>query len=63
MGSIVFVFLIMGSDVRDGSAWSVTPMPSMAVCEQVLADVNSHGGITDSFPRSPDGGYCKEVRQ
>lgn len=44
MSTLTFVFLIMASPVRDGSAWSITPMPSMDVCQQVLADVRSHTG-------------------
>ncbi len=64
MSTITFVFLIMASQVRDGSAWSITPMPSMEVCQQVLADVRSHyGSWSDEFPRAPDGSYCKEVKQ
>lgn len=64
MNTITFVFLIMASQVRDGSAWSITPMPSMAVCQQVLADVRSHAGSwSDDFPRAPVGSYCKEVKQ
>lgn len=64
MTTLTFVFLILASPVRDGSAWSITPMPSMAVCEQVLADVRSHtGGWGDDFPAAPDGAYCKEVKQ
>lgn len=64
MSTITFVFLIMASQVRDGSAWSITPMPSMAVCERVLADVRSHtGSWSDDFPSAPDGSYCKEVKQ
>lgn len=62
MSTITFVFLIMASQVRDGSAWSITPMPSMEVCQQVLTDVRSHyGSWSDDFPRAPDGSYCKEV--
>lgn len=64
MSTITFVFLIMASPVRDGSAWSITPMPSMSVCQQVLADVRSHAGSwSDDFPRAPAGSYCKEVKQ
>lgn len=64
MTTITLVFLILASPVRDGSAWSITPMPSVAVCEQVLADVRSHtGGWADDFPAVPDGAYCKEVKQ
>lgn len=62
MGTLTFIFLIMGSDVRDGSAWVVTPMPSMEVCQQVLADVKQHGRLSDDFPIPPSGGYCKEVK-
>lgn len=63
MSTLTFVFLILASPVRDGSAWSITPMPSMSVCERVLADVRSHGGWGDDFPAVPDGAHCKEVKQ
>lgn len=65
MSTITFVFLIIASQVRDGSAWSITPMPSMAVCQEVLADVRSHTGgwSIDDFPRAPTGSYCREVKQ
>nr|WP_314424861.1 hypothetical protein [uncultured Erwinia sp.] len=63
MSTLTFVFLILASPVRDGSAWSITPMPSMAVCQQVLADVRSYGGWADDFPAVPDGACCKEVKQ
>ncbi|KQN53169.1 hypothetical protein [Erwinia sp. Leaf53] len=64
MTTLTFVYLILASPVRDGSAWSITPMPSMAVCQQVLADVRSHtGSWSDDSPRAPAASYCKEVKQ
>lgn len=56
MRTITFVFLILAPPVRDGSAWSITPMPSMPVCEPILADVRSHtGSWSDHFPRAQAG--------
>ncbi|KQN63662.1 hypothetical protein [Erwinia sp. Leaf53] len=64
MTTLTFVYLILASPVRDGSAWNVTQMPSMAVCQQVLADVRSHtGSWSGDSPRAPAGSYCKEVKQ
>lgn len=64
MTPLPLIYLILASPVYDGSAWSITPMPSMAVCQQVLADVRSHAGSwSDDFPRAPAGSYCKEVKQ
>lgn len=61
MSTITFVFLIMASPVRDGSAWSITPMPSMAVCQQVLADVRSHtGNRSGDAPSARAVSYAKE---
>lgn len=62
MTTITFFYLILASPVRDGSARSIKPMPSMAVCQQVLADVRSHtGSWSYGFPRAPMGSYCKQL--
>ena len=64
MTPLTFIYLILASPVHDGSARSIKPMPSMVVCQQVLADVRSHtGSWSDDFPRAPAASYCKEVKQ
>ena len=54
-----FVFLIMSTVATPN--WSVTPMPSMSVCEQVKKEIESHTGesFRDRFSRAPTGIECK----
>lgn len=63
MTTLTLIYLILASPVRDGSAWSITPMPSMAVCQQVIADIRKNkNSWSDDFPRAPAGSYCLEVK-
>lgn len=55
MSTITLVFLIMASQVLGSSAWSITQMQSMTVCQQVLVDVRSHGGLNHEFTSAPVG--------